>query len=193
MGHGEETPGNEEQATDGSLRLLADGMLGRLARWLRLLGYDTAYENHADDLELARRARAEGRILLTRDRALAARRGLRSLLIESEHVQEQVRQVVETLGPPPHPALSRCSLCNVPLEPATPRQVADRVPPYVLQTQRRFGVCPACRRVYWAGTHLQHMRRYLRSPLAGRLLSDPPAESPVAASTASASAPEPGA
>ncbi|MGC9083484.1 MAG: Mut7-C RNAse domain-containing protein [Anaerolineae bacterium] len=147
------------------LRLLADGMLGRLARWLRLLGYDTAYENDTDDLELARRARAEGRILLTRDRALAARRGLQTLLIESERVQEQVRQVVETLGPPPNPALSRCSLCNVPLEPATPQQVADRVPPYVLQTQKRFGVCPLCRRVYWSGTHLQHMRRYLGASL----------------------------
>lgn len=143
------------------IRLLADGMLGRLARWLRLLGYDTVYENHADDLELARRARAEGRILLTRDRALAARRGLRALLIESEDVQEQVRQVVETLGPPPNPALSRCSVCNTPLEPAAPQQVADRVPPYVLQTQERFGICPECGRVYWAGTHLEHMRRYL--------------------------------
>ena len=151
--------------TDDSLRLIADGMLGRLARWLRLLGYDTVYEKDADDLELARRARAEGRVLLTRDRALAARRGLRTLLITSERVQEQVQQVVETLGPPPNPALSRCSLCNVPLEPATPPQVADRVPPYVLQTQKRFGVCPTCGRVYWAGTHLQHMRRYLGASL----------------------------
>lgn len=150
---------------DDPVRLIADGMLGRLARWLRLLGYDTVYEKDVSDLELARRARAEGRILLTRDRALAARRGLRILLIESERVQEQVRQVVETLGPPLHPALSRCSLCNVPLEPATPQQVADRVPPYVLQTQKRFGVCPICGRVYWAGTHLQHMRRYLGIPL----------------------------
>lgn len=154
---------------DEPLRLLADGMLGRLARWLRLLGYDTAYENDADDLELARRARAEGRVLLTRDRSLAARRGLRTLLIESERVQEQVRQVVETLGPPSNPALSRCSLCNVPLEPATPRQVADRVPPYVLQTQKRFGICPACGRVYWAGTHLEHMKRYLGKSLLSRL------------------------
>lgn len=56
-------------------RLLADGMLGKLAKWLRLLGYDTAYENDAPDHELARRARAEGRILLTRDRELSARRG----------------------------------------------------------------------------------------------------------------------
>ncbi len=175
------------------IRLLADGMLGRLARWLRLLGYDTAYENHAEDLELARRARAEGRILLTRDRGLASRRGLRTLLIESEKVQEQVRQVVETLGPPPNPALSRCSVCNVPLERATHQQVADRIPPYVLQTQKRFGVCPACGRVYWAGTHLQHMRRYLRLFPTENPLSDPSEkEFPASASTASASAPESG-
>lgn len=176
---------------DDDLRLLADGMLGRLARWLRLLGYDTAYENDADDLELARRARAEGRILLTRDRALASRRGLRTLLIESEKVQEQVRQVLEALGPPPYPALSRCSLCNVPLERAAPHQVAERVPPYVLQTQKRFGVCPLCRRVYWAGTHLQHMQRYLRLFPAETTLSDPSEpEEPASASTASASGPE---
>ena len=145
------------------LRLLADGMLGRLARWLRLLGYDTAYENDADDLELARRARAEGRVLLTRDRALAARRGLRTLLIKSEVLEEQVRQVREALGPPPDPALSRCSLCNLPLEPATREEVADRVPPYVLRTHERFRTCPGCGRVYWEGTHLERMRRQMEA------------------------------
>lgn len=154
------------------LRLLADGMLGRLAKWLRLLGYDTAYDNHADDLALAHRARAEGRVLLTRDRALAARRGLRSVLIESEVLVEQVRQVREALGPPPGPALSRCSLCNLPLKPAAPHEVAERVPPYVLQTQKRFGVCPGCGRVYWGGTHLEHMRQYIESAQTGLTVPD---------------------
>lgn len=143
------------------LRLLADGMLGRLARWLRLLGYDTAYEANADDLDLARRARAEGRVLLTRDRALAGRRGLRTLLIASEHLEEQVHQVRQALGPPPSPALSRCSLCNLPLMPVEPDEIADRVPPYVLQTQERFSRCPGCDRVYWAGTHVTHMRQQM--------------------------------
>ena len=143
---------------DASLRLLADGMLGRLARWLRLLGYDAAYENDAADLQLARRARAESRVLLTRDRALAARRGLRTLLIESEKLEEQVRQVRQALGPPPEPALSRCSLCNVPLKPATREEVAGRIPVYVARTHSRFRVCPACGRVYWEGTHLERMR-----------------------------------
>jgi len=134
-------------------RLLADGMLGRLARRLRLLGYDTAYERNADDLQLAHRARAEGRVLLTRDRALAARRGLRTLLIESEGLEQQLQQVRQALGPPGDPALSRCSLCNVPLEPIPHERAADRVPPYVLRTQERFWSCPNCGRVYWAGTH----------------------------------------
>ncbi len=139
-------------------RLLADGMLGRLAKWLRLLGYDTAYDNTATDPELARRARAEGRVLLTRDRELSARRGLRTLLIQSEVLEEQVREVGDGLGPPPHPPLSRCAVCNAALEPVSPAAIADRVPPYVLKTQTEFRRCPGCGRVYWPGSHLEGMR-----------------------------------
>jgi uncharacterized protein with PIN domain len=140
------------------LKLLADGMLGTLAKWLRLLGYDTAYDNAAADPELARRARAEGRVLLTRDRELAGRRGLRTLLIRSETLQEQVREVQDALGPPPDPALSRCAVCNAALETVSPDAVADRVPPYVLRTQTEFRRCPGCGRVYWPGTHVDEMR-----------------------------------
>jgi len=143
------------------LKLLADGMLGRLARWLRLLGYDTAYDNAATDAELARRARAEGCVLLTRDHELAARRGLRTLLIQSQKIEEQVRQVWEALGPPPDPALSRCAVCNHALEPVAPAEIADRVPPYVLRTQAEFHRCPGCGRVYWPGSHLRAMRGHM--------------------------------
>lgn len=148
-------------STSSSLKLLADCMLGRLAKWLRLLGYDTAYDNGASDQELARRARAEGRVLLTRDRELAARRGLRTLLIESEMLEEQVREVRDALGPPPGSALSRCSVCNVVLESVSPVEIADRVPPYVLRTQTEFQRCPGCGKVYWPGTHLQAMREQM--------------------------------
>jgi hypothetical protein len=143
------------------LCLLLDGMLGRLAKWLRLLGYDTAYEKHADDLHLARRARAEDRVLLTRDGELSRRPGLRTLLIESEELEAQLRQVQEALGPPPDSALTRCSVCNTPIRPVSPDELVDRVPPYVLQTQETFYECPTCDRVYWAGTHLEHMRRQM--------------------------------
>jgi len=142
---------------DESLRLLADGMLGKLAKWLRLLGYDTAYDNAASDPELARRARAEGRVLLTRDRELAARRGLHTLLIQSETLDEQIQEVRNALGPPPHPRFSRCVVCNAALEAASPAEIADRVPPYVLKTQTEFHRCPGCKRVYWPGSHLRGM------------------------------------
>lgn len=143
---------------DKPLRLLADCMLGKLARWLRLMGYDTAYENAASDPELARRARAENRILLTRDRELSARRGLHTLLIQSEVLEEQMQQVQLALGPPPHPPLSRCAVCNAALKTVSPADVTDRVPPYVLRTQTEFRRCPGCKRIYWPGSHLQGMR-----------------------------------
>jgi len=133
-------------------------MLGTLAKWLRLLGYDTAYDNAAADPELARRARVEGRVLLTRDRELAGRRGLHTLLIQSEVLEEQVREVQGALGLPPDPALSRCAVCNAALETVSPDAVADRVPPYVLRTQTEFHRCPGCGRVYWPGTHVEEMR-----------------------------------
>lgn len=146
---------------EAPLRLLADCMLGRLAKWLRLLGYDTAYENDATDHELARRSRAEGRVLLTRDRELANRRGLRTLLIQSQALEEQVQEVEEAFGLPPDPALSRCSVCNVVVEQVSPAEVADRVPPYVLETQSEFRLCPGCGRVYWPGSHVQAMDEHL--------------------------------
>jgi uncharacterized protein with PIN domain len=132
-------------------------MLGKLAKWLRLLGYDTAYDNVASDAELARQARAEGRVLLTRDRELSKRRGLRTLLIESEVLEEQVREVQEHLSSPPHPPLSRCAVCNSVLETVPPAQIADHVPPYVLRTHDEFRRCAGCGRVYWPGSHLDKM------------------------------------
>jgi len=146
---------------DGSLKLLADCMLGRLAKWLRLLGYDTAYENDATDHELARRARAEGRVLLTRDRELAGRRGLDTLFITSEDLEEQVEQIQDSLGPPPDPSLSRCSVCNGPLEEMRDVEVADRVPPYVRRTHTDFFRCTECDRIYWRGSHVDAMDQEL--------------------------------
>lgn len=148
------------------LQLLADGMLGSLAKWLRILGYDTAYDNAAPDPALARRARAEGRVLLTRDRELSRRSGLRTLLIHSETLEEQIREVRAALGPPPEPALTRCSVCNTTLTPLAREEAAERVPPYVLRTHETFHYCPTCDQVYWAGSHVRAMRRRIEG-LAG--------------------------
>ena len=140
-------------------RFLVDGMLGRLAKWLRAAGHDVIYEAPFDDLALADRARREDRILLTRDHGLARRRGVRSMLIEGEEIDGQLRQVLR-LFPSPESG-SRCLICNVFLEPVPLSAVQDFVPPYVRQHQRDFWLCPSCRRVYWQGTHWQHMQERL--------------------------------
>jgi uncharacterized protein with PIN domain len=134
-------------------RLLIDAMLGKLARWLRLMGFDATYLPDVDDIVLVRHARAEGRLLVTRDRGLAARRGVEALLIDSQDLEGQLNEVLSALGAPPPDAIPRCTLCNEPLEELPHDAAEGRVPPYVWRTQETFSQCPVCRRVYWPGTH----------------------------------------
>ena len=150
------------EAQSESTRLVADAMLGRLARWLRLLGYDTRYDNDADDVTLLRIAQAEDRVLLTRDWALSRKRGVRAIWIESQELQAQIRQVRSSVGPP-QGSFTRCAVCNDRLEPIAKADVEARVPPYVFQTQDEFHHCPRCRRIYWAATHVARMREVMDS------------------------------
>jgi uncharacterized protein with PIN domain len=146
---------------DSPTRFVVDGMLGSLARWLRLLGYDTDYVNQRDDAELVRVARAENRVLLTRDRELAGRRGVRALLIASQLLDEQLAQVTAAFPLPAAPHPPRCSVCNAALIEVAPEQVAHRVPRYVLRHHRYFMHCPGCDRVYWRGSHWRNMQARL--------------------------------
>ncbi len=139
------------------MRFIADNMLGRLAKWLRLLGYDTLYLPRADDPELVRVARAQERILLTRDVELTRRRGVKHLLIESEKVNAQVAQVFREFNLSVRAAFSRCAECNQRLEIVSKESVRAMVPPYVFSTQERFQRCVNCGRVYWRGTHWARM------------------------------------
>ena len=137
------------------MKLLADSMLGSLGKWLRLLGYDTAMARDEPDAVLVRQARAEGRVILTRDRQLARRRGVRVLLVLEDDLEAQLDQVATDLDlPPPQPG-SRCPDCNEMLVEQQAHQVAGDVPPHVLRTQEGFRRCPVCRRVFWRGTHWQ--------------------------------------
>ena len=144
--------------------MIADAMLGALARWLRVLGLDVAYDPSLDDPELVERAVAEGRVILTRDRRLVERRLARNhLLIRSEVVEEQVRQVLEELGIRPDPGrlLGRCLRCNVLTEPMPAEDARAVVPPWVARTQEEYRVCPVCGRIYWSGSHAERMREKL--------------------------------
>ncbi len=143
-----------------SIKLLADAMLGKLARWLRMLGYDTIYMRGAD-AKIAHRARAEGRVLLTRDRELSKRRGLNTVLIDAQALEPQLEEVIAAVGPPPSDARARCMACNVPLRPITKAEARPHVPLYVAQTQERFQRCAQCGKVYWEGSHWHGIRARL--------------------------------
>ena len=143
------------------MKFLVDGMLGRLARWLRIMGYDTAYHPNLQDQELACIARAQGRVLLTRDTELVRRKGIRCLLIEDQGLEDQIRQVFQELQLSPRMDLPRCTVCNASLEEASADEVRGRVPLHIARTQKQFRRCPQCNRVYWAGTHVERMREQM--------------------------------
>jgi len=157
-------------------RFLADAMLGRLARWLRILGFDCAYASEIPDAELVRRAAAEGRILLSRDRSLPEEWRLPGiLLVRSEEPREQIREIVRAFDLAGAVRLfSRCSECNEPLRPAQEDEVSARVPPRVRASHDAFLACPACGRVYWEGSHTERIRRRLEEVLGGSGPLTPP-------------------
>jgi uncharacterized protein with PIN domain len=159
-------------------KFLVDGMLGKLARWLRAMGVDAAYDAAAPDEELVRRAVDEDRFLLTRDRRLTERRRLRGrvLLIAAERWPDQMRELSRvfdlTAGQSP---LSRCLECNASLEQVPAVEVAGRVPPYIAWKHRNFLRCPDCGRIFWPGTHRDRMQATL-AHLARQLRNSPDAE-----------------
>lgn len=146
----------------------ADTMLGRLARWLRMLGYDTAYEKVISDESLISRVLTEQRWLLTRDHYLVQRKVLRGrhTLIISDHLQDQLRQlrselhIMFDLG---DSTASRCAACNNILMVIPHEEAALTVPAYVASLHTRFVQCPNCGRIYWPGTHWTHMLTRLGS------------------------------
>jgi uncharacterized protein with PIN domain len=149
------------------VRFVADVMLGKLARWLRALGYDTLYFRAAADSRLLGIALRERRRLLTRDVALAARAREAGLLVRSDGLEPQLREVMTACALTSRAPLSRCLECNGVLTGRAPAAVLDRVPPYTLATQTEFWECEGCRRVFWSGTHvrgiLSRLRPYLPS------------------------------
>lgn len=156
----------------GPLKFLVDHNVGRLARWLRLMGYDAVFFTGGDDSEMVARALKENRVILTRDSRIIKRRlvksgRLRVVFFESDNPEEQMRRLMAELNLKGHfRPFTLCLECNQPLEERDKQQLKDRLPPYVYKTQAQFMECPACRRLYWRGTHWRAMSRWLEE-LAG--------------------------
>ena len=138
------------------MKFLADRSLGRLSRWLRILGCDTAYWRAEADRAFLRAAEREGRAVLTRRKDVLARQhpGV-VLFVESDRVEDQIAEVLLKLNvtPDPDAFFTICLECNVPLHEVTRDEVRSEIPDYVYRTQREFRRCPWCGRVYWPGTH----------------------------------------
>jgi hypothetical protein len=146
-------------------RFIVDAMLGTLARWLRLMGYDVLYERDGDDGELATKAARLHRLLVTRDRGLAARRGAaRVVLLRAASLRGQWLELARALELRPRlaSALTRCGDCNHRLRALARRKARLLVPPYVYATRRRFRRCPGCARVFWRATHTSGIEARLR-------------------------------
>ena len=156
------------------LKFAADAMLGSLARWMRLLGYDCTYVHGIADEALVAQAGADGRTLLTRDREVALD-AAHAVFVNSHDLEEQLMEVVVALRLPlpEEPATSRCSICNGELQPVSKAQAeAGKVPEGALLKNDEFWRCPGCNRFYWKGTHFTSMSSRLRE-LRTRLAQGP--------------------
>ena len=151
------------QADSRELKFVADRMLGRLAKWLRVLGRDVIYGRHLSGYGLIHAARQENRIILTRDRHLRLMQPPDFVYIETDDYRQQLRQVIERFHLSSGDDLfTRCLSCNGVLCAVTKDSVKDKVPEYVFLTQEKFSCCPKCQRIYWPATHHEKMVQLLR-------------------------------
>jgi len=140
---------------------------GKLARWLRRIGYDALFFNDIEDGRLVDMAMKEGRVVVTRDTQIAKRRvatngSLKVILTRDDDPRRQLLQVMKELSLDcRRMQFTRCLECNRRLKPRSKEEVKDLVPPYVFSTQSQYMQCPSCSRVYWQGTHWQRMKNDL--------------------------------
>lgn len=157
------------------MKFVADCMLGKLAKWLKILGFDVLYFSKAEDRDLVDISRREGRILLTRDTGLIEKTAKRPnrLFVRSDDWEDQVAQVLDELGlwDEVRPN-TRCLECNLPLKPLVKERARNLVTPYVFEHASSFAVCSGCDRVYWQGTHYGDMERKIEAILKRRGTSD---------------------
>ena len=151
------------------MKFLADAMLGKLAEWLRILGYDTLSASDLsilDDDYLLDVAEAESRILLTKDRGLyekATKQGVKAVLVEGNTVEEQLAFLLRNsiIEINEVPSLERCPRCNGPLVKVRKEEVKGLVPVSVYMSHDEFWMCTNCGQIYWKGSHWKRMKEFV--------------------------------
>ena len=156
------------------IKFIADNNVGKLARWLRLIGYDTLLFKQKNDGQMIKVALSENRVILTKDAQFMKRRLVTSGTLKTIHIRQdaprlQVQEVAKSLGLHYHfRPFSLCLECNKALVARDKKEVKDLVPTRVFETQTQYTQCPACHRIYWPGTHWQAMGRELQDLQYGR-------------------------
>jgi len=146
------------------MKFLLTPELGKLAKWLRAIGYDAEISGGAIP-DLLAKATAENRTVLTRLVRLRHHRGTPVVWIRSDQLKTQLQEIKTSCGIRlvQKKLFSRCVLCNAPVEEIAKEKVKGKVPPYVFKTMDRFSLCPRCRRIYWAATHWERASDFLRA------------------------------
>ncbi|MGB5925491.1 MAG: Mut7-C RNAse domain-containing protein [Dehalococcoidia bacterium] len=155
------------------IKFVADNNVGKLTRWLRLMGYDTVLFREKDDGQMIKIALSEDRVILTKDgqfmkRRLVTNGALKTIHIKQDDPRLQVQEVVTTLKLDYHfKPFSLCLECNRQLMTRDKEEVKDLVPAHVVETQTQYTQCPGCQRIYWPGTHWQAMVKKLQDLQSG--------------------------
>lgn len=145
------------------MKFLLTRELGRLAKWLRILGFDAEYFNADNINSLIIQALRDERIIITRNHRLPKSAGIKIIMVKAEKIKEQLAEVLKVLKIKlaTETMFTRCIICNVELTDIEKEKVKDKVPEYVFETQEHFITCPKCNRVYWQGTHWGNVTKTL--------------------------------
>ena len=145
-----------------TLKFIADCHLGKLAKYLRLMGFDTLFFSHIEDNDLITIANEENRIILTRDRDLSQRKSAPVLFLEPTDTKAQLKTLIDYYELKEHPIpFSRCIVCNTQLQVIEKEKIIDSLPEKVKKNFDYFEYCPACDRIYWQGDHYKNMIKFL--------------------------------
>ena len=149
------------------MRFITDGMLGKLTRWLRLMGHDVTYLNDATDKQLMERAKLEGRVLLTGDVELyrrSMRSGIKAFLVKGRDQVEQLATLAKrfNLKLEIDSETSRCPICNSEIKPISKDLVKDRVPVNTFMRHNEFWICTNCSQIFWRGSHWKKINDTLK-------------------------------
>ncbi len=149
------------------MKLLLTQELGRLAKWLRILGFDTEYTREEKFSKVILEALKEDRVIITKRKKIYEHPGVKFIKVNSDSYKEQLKEILSFLKDyiKEEKKFTRCNICNTQIKEIEKEKVKDKVPEYVFITQKKFYFCPKCNKIYWQGSHWQKVEELLKEVL----------------------------